>query len=338
MKNIYKWLYENVGTSTVKAMPVMTYPGLAVTGKSVMEMISDGQSQLECIDSLCKMYNTIAAVTIMDLSVEAEAFGCEVRFSDQEVPTVIRSVVEDGADAEKLQIPAVGTKRTQAYIDAARLAAENITDIPVFAGCIGPISLAGRLMDVTNLFITCMDEPEVVHIVLEKATQFLIEYVRAFKEAGADGIVIAEPVAGLMSPDQCQEFSSVYVKKMVDALQDENFVVILHNCGQTVKLVNSMVSTGAKAFHFGNQIDMKDIMPQIPKDRIAFGNVDPAGLFRNGTPDMMKKEVGNLLENMKPYSNFILSSGCDIPPNTPLENIDAFFDALEEFNKANAAK
>ena len=55
-------------------------------------------------------------------------------------------------------------------------------------GCIGPFSLAGRLMDVSEAMINCYEEPEMVHIVLKKATKFLIDYISAYKEAGADGI------------------------------------------------------------------------------------------------------------------------------------------------------
>ena len=56
-------------------------------------------------------------------------------------------------------------------------------------------SLAGRLMDVSEAMINCYEEPEMVHIVLEKATKFLIDYISAYKEAGADGILMAEPLA-----------------------------------------------------------------------------------------------------------------------------------------------
>jgi len=115
------------------------------------------------------------------------------------------------------------------------------------------------------------------------------------------------------------------MKKIVDAVQDENFSVILHNCGNTVKLVSSMLSTGAAALHFGNSIKMTDIMPQVPAETLAFGNIDPAGTFKLGTAEQVRDRVMELLHQMKGYSNFALSSGCDIPPGTPLENIDAFF-------------
>jgi len=66
---------------------------------------------------------------------------------------------------------------------------------------------------------------------LEKATSFLIAYAQAFKDVGANGIIITEPAAGLLSPLMCASFSFEYIKKIVDAVQDDHFMVILHNCG-----------------------------------------------------------------------------------------------------------
>lgn len=71
----------------------------------------------------------------------------------------------------------------------------------------------------------------------------------------------------------------------MDAVQDENFLVVYHNCGNTAILtIDSILSCGAKVYHFGNAIDMAEMMPHIPADVIAMGNIDPAREFRNGTP------------------------------------------------------
>ena len=55
--------------------------------------------------------------------------------------------------------------------------------------------------------------------------------MQSFQGSRRGRLIIAEPAAGLLSPEQCAEFSSPYVKKVVDAVQDDNFMVILHNCG-----------------------------------------------------------------------------------------------------------
>ena len=183
----------------------------------------------------------------------------------------------------------------------------------------------------TRIFMNLISDPALVHTVLEKCTQFLIGYAKAYKAAGTQGIFIAEPAAGLISPAQCEEFSSRYVSRIVAAVQDENFMVVLHNCGNTKKLVPTMLSTGAQGFHFGNAVNMMDILPQIPDHILAFGNLDPASVFKQGTPEEVKAKTSALLECLSDYRNFVLSSGCDIPPGTPATNIDAFFTALEEW-------
>ena len=178
----------------------------------------------------------------------------------------------------------------------------------------------------------CYDDPDMVHTVLEKATEFLIAYGSAYKAAGAHGIIMAEPVAGLLSPSLEEEFSAPYVKKIVDALQDDNFLIIYHNCGGNVlSMTDSILSTGAAAYHFGNAIDMKTMIEKLPADTVTMGNVDPAGVLCFGTSETVKTETKALLDTCAKYPNFIVSSGCDIPPHTPWENINAFFETVDQF-------
>jgi len=327
--NTMDWL--KTAASQHKPMPILSFPGIQITGATMRELVASGKKQAECMKAIADRYDILASVSLMDLSVEAEAFGSPVRFSDNEVPTVTGAVVKDESDLEKLIMPEIGTARTGAYVDTIREAKKLITDMPVFAGSIGPFSLAGRLMDMTEIMVLCFEEPELVHATLEKVTQFLIKYNTALRDAGADGIVMAEPAAGLLSPNLIAEFSSPYVKRIIEAVQSSECVFIYHNCGNVIPLVNSIIETGAKAMHFGNSIDLSEILPLIPPDRLVFGNVDPSSQFRNGTPESVREATLNVLNKCAGYPNFILSSGCDIPPVSPFENIDAFFNTSMEF-------
>jgi uroporphyrinogen decarboxylase len=62
------------------------------------------------------------------------------------------------------------------------------------------------------------------------------------------------------------------------------------------------------------------------------GNLDPATYWVQGSPAEMQSAVLNLLAATKAHRNFVVSSGCDVPPKTPLANVDAFFAALREAN------
>ena len=92
-----------------------------------------------------------------------------------------------------------------------------------------------------------------------------------------------------------------------------------------------MKKVDATAYSFGNAIDIETTLKALPEDKLIIGNIDPAGIIRSSTPDVIRKEVTELLRRCDKYPNFVMSSGCDIPPMTPLENLQAFFDATEDF-------
>ncbi|HIV68351.1 MAG TPA: uroporphyrinogen decarboxylase family protein [Candidatus Butyricicoccus stercorigallinarum] len=339
-RNMDQWTKELLEAPVKKALPVLSFPSIQLLGITVNDLISDSAIQAKGMKAVAdRTPKAGGSVSLMDLSVEAECFGAEIRVSDDEVPTVVGSVLDTEIDedermaqAEAMEVPAIGAGRTQIYIDAIAKAVEDITDRPVFAGVIGPFSLAGRLMDVTSSMIYCYDEPDMVHVVLEKATEFIINYIKAYKEVGANGVVMAEPLAGLLSPALAQEFSGDYCKKIVDAVRDENFAFIYHNCGNTANVtLDSILSCGASAYHFGNAVDMAEILSKVPADTICMGNVDPAGQFRNGTPASVREATLEVMEKCCSYPNFVISSGCDIPPLSSWDNIDAFFAAVDEY-------
>ena len=325
-------------------MPVMTHPGIDLNGNTVRQAVCDGRKHAAAVVALARKYPSVAATTIMDLTVEAEAFGANIEFSDEAVPAVSGHMLSSVADIDSLQVPSLSAGRVPQYIKATLIAARELKHVPVpvsapagkrplFGGCIGPFSLAGRLYDMSAMLMLIFEDAGAARRLLDKCTEFLLKYCKALKMAGADGVVMAEPAAGLMSDDDCRHFSSEFVKRIVDAVQDDSFMVILHNCGNTGHCTQAMVSTGAAAYHFGNKCSMAAVAADVPPTALAMGNIDPVSLFKEGTPQQMGDAVGKLLNDMKEFPNFVLSSGCDTPPHTPLENIDAFFSALEEWNR-----
>ena len=331
-----QWLKNIKAAKIKKAMPILSFPCIQLMGITVKDLISSSDMQAKGMKLVSEKVDSAAVVSLMDLSLEAECFGSEIRFSDDEVPTVIGSIVSDPQSADALKVPSVGAGRTAIYIEAAGKAAQMINDRPVFAGIIGPFSLAGRLVGVSEAMLFCYDEPEMIHTVLSKTTSFLIEYAGQYRKAGVNGVIMAEPLTGMLSPDLAREFSQPYVKKITEALRDENFIVIYHNCGNsTIQMIDSILGGGADAYHFGNAIDMAQMMKHIPEDIMAFGNIDPANEFRNGSPQSIKKAAQDLMSKCCKYPNFAVSSGCDIPPLSRWENIEAFFDAVKEFYEIN---
>lgn len=331
--NMKQWVADVIRQKEVAAVPVMTHPGIELNGKTVRQAVSDGRVHYEAVMTLTQKYPSAAACTIMDLTTEAEAFGAEIAFSDEAVPAVSSRLLPDVESIYKLQVPSLSAGRIPQYLKANMLAARAVNDRPLLAGCIGPFSLAGRLYDMSDIMVLIYEHPDTAHELLEKCTTFIEKYCLALRETGANGVMMAEPAAGLMSNEDCKEFSSKYVKRIVERVQNEHFIVVLHNCGNTGHCTKAMVATGAAAYHFGNKCRMEEVIREVPPTALAMGNIDPVSVFKDGMPSQMREAVLDLLEKVKDYPNFVLSSGCDTPPHTPQHNVDAFFEALDEWNR-----
>ena len=273
------------------AIPIMTHPGIELLGKQVSDAVTNGEIHYHAIRALNECFpQSAACTTIMDLTVEAEAFGARLSMSPNEVPSVC------------------GRLLTGYFI-------------------------GGHTKSMTEIMMAIYTEPDTVLLLLEKCTEFILRYCLAIKETGVAGVIMAEPAAGLLSNEDCQRYSSVYVKRIIDAVQDDSFAVILHNCGNTGHCTAAMLATGAKGYHFGNKADMITALRECPSDVWVMGNLDPVGVFRVLTPEDVFARTEELLTCTGEYANFIISTGCDTPPEVPFDNIQAFYLAVEKYNK-----
>jgi uroporphyrinogen decarboxylase len=332
-----EWVSSVMSSEKRQAIPIMTHPGIELMGKKVIDAVTDAKIHFQAIYAMNEYFPAAASTVIMDLTVEAEAFGSIINFDEDEVPSVAGPLVHDLKSVEELKIPAITQGRVPEYIEAARLSAAHITNKPVFAGCIGPFSLAGRLFDMTRILTAIYMEPDTILELVKKCTIFIAEYVKALKATGANGIIMAEPAAGLLPPEMCDMFSSAFIKDIVEEVQDDDFLFILHNCGRTSHLLKSMLYTGAGALHLGNAADIVSALEEIPSDILVLGNLDPVGVFKNSRPDEVERATLDLMEQTRGKRNFIISSGCDTPPGVPYANIRAFYNALHRYHLSNFA-
>jgi len=314
-----------------EAMPIAMYPGLSLANARVKDVITNSQIQFDIQAALHARYHTKFVLSAMDLSAEAEAFGCEVHFSENEIPSIVGRRVTGIDEAKKLSIPKPGDGRTGVYLETVSKL-RKISDVIVVGGCIGPFSLAARIVGVTEALELTASEPDLMHSVIEKCSIFLGEYLRAFKTAGAHGVLMAEPAAGLLSPRGLSIFSSNYIREITRSIECETFSVILHNCAAKNVHLPAILATGLHHFHFGAPMDIIKALSEVSSDIYLFGNLDPARVFCQTTRDEMKEKTNELLASTARFKNFVISSGCDLPPNCFLENLDGFFSAVEQYN------
>ena len=331
--NMTDWANEIIQAPDRRNLPVLFFPVIKNMDITVPESTQEADKQAEVMLEVIKEYpDTIAAITGMDLTVDSECFGATVKFSKRQAPNIKSIVIQEEDQIKKLEIPGADAGRQQMILDAVTKCQEKLTDRPTFGGMLGPFSLAANLMEVSKALVLTGRNPELMEELLEISTEFLINRAKAFKEAGANGIFIAEPTAGLLAPEALERFSSKYVKRMVEAVQDDYFFLILHNCGRVIDSIDSMYGTGCKGFHFGNNVKMPEVLAKIPTDVLVFGNIDPSSDFVMGTKESIYEKTMKLLEDTKEYPHFVLSSGCDLAPMVEDEVIEAYYQACRDFN------
>ncbi|MBL9136407.1 MAG: uroporphyrinogen decarboxylase family protein [Verrucomicrobiales bacterium] len=311
-------------------MPVLSFPGGPLTRVKVREMVSDPAVQVRALLALHRRFQTRVILGCMDLSVEAEAFGAEVQFVDDEVPRVTGRRLTCPGDLESMRSPQVGVARTAVALEVVRRLGLEVPEVPVLGGVTGPFSLAARLLGVSEALMLTLDHPEFVHAVVKKCTTFLVRYVTALRDRGAIGVLMADPTAGLLAPRAMATFASPYVRRIVERVEMPGFTVVLHNCAAKAAHLPALLESGAEAFHFGAPMDLRQACDQVPPGHLVCGNLDPAKVFVGGDPASVTESVKVCLANFGRRPGYVLSSGCDLPANTPLANLEMFFKAARQ--------
>lgn len=309
---------------TRMVVPLMGYPGAQLTHSTLWQNGINSELQFRSVKALYDTFQPDMLFFMMDLAVEAGAIGLPIHFPLNESPTVVKHPVKCAADLEAFKVlDPTKDGRVRTYIDVMR---RMTRELDTFKGAyvIGPFTMAGLMMGATEIAMATLDNPDLVHTVLEFATGVIERYAAQLVDAGADAVCILEPTATFISPAAFEEFSGQYNKRII-ATQDTRW--ILHICGNTTHLIPGMCATGAQGLSLDAAVDFPAIVSTIPEDVVLIGNVDPVRIMVNETQEGVWNAVTALLDAMAPYPNFILSTGCDLPVETPLENIMAFMNA-----------
>ncbi|HEY60732.1 MAG TPA: methylcobamide--CoM methyltransferase [Anaerolineae bacterium] len=311
------------------AMPIGINFGISLLNTTALEIVTSAEAQVRAMLAIHEYFNTTFLLTAMDLSVEAECFGSQIKYSESEIPTVVGHIVSNRNEIEKLRIPQVGKKRTQMYLNAVSEVMSLKIDQPILGGIIGPFSLAGRLYGVGKMLELTISDPDTAKLLLEKVSEFILDYAQAYKATGISGLIMAEPVAGLLSPRSMLMFSSSYIKRIIKIVESNDFTIIYHNCGAKLVHLKPIFETGVSICHFGAPMDILTALIASKGKKIISGNLDPASVFLNNDNHVVEQKTLDLLNLSKGYKNFIISSGCDLPINTPLGNVEMFFKTVE---------
>jgi uroporphyrinogen decarboxylase len=238
--NKLKQFINELGRTPV--IPLAGFPGIQLTGTTVRENLFDPQTQIKSLMTLYEAVKPDALFAMMDLTVEAEFLGCQLMITDDDPPAVAEPVLKDGEDIDALFENKIAGGRMPLFAEVVSTLKRSL-DTPVCAYVIGPLTLAGEIMDLVRVMKATRKNPRMLHQILSKCTELILRYVDLLEQAGADLICVLEPSAMMISAAQFQEFSGQYCQKIFS--NGISGICVLHICGDTNHLISEMAKAGA---------------------------------------------------------------------------------------------
>ena len=266
-----------------------------------------------------------SAVAPLDLLVEAEALGAPVDFRENQEHVFPRTTRPLFASA-KLITEEIGENfellnqgRIKLVCEALERLKEEIGNEAVIGGIIpGPFTLLLYLVEPGGLFADMKRDPEALHSALRNLADFLARVAQVYRNAGADFITIHDMGGspGFIGPAKYESFVYPAEKHLMGQLQKPR---VLSVCGNTNKSVQLLAQTGADAISVDQLNDLATTRPVLG-DTLLFGNVDPVATLWQGN----ESQIAEAVRAAKEAGVDAVWPGCDLVPQTSIENIRAF--------------
>lgn len=330
--------YERV-MNRMQGRPVDRIPNLSIVmmfaakeiGKSYSACCSDHRLLADAAFRCHEKYGIDMVCAISDSLREAEGFGSQVVFPEIGVPYApkLRLQCIEEIDTLKVIDPSMGRRMTDT-VEAVRLMRQRAgCDVPVVGWIEGAMAECCDLMRMEEVFMNLLDEPEAMHQLLELCTQQGILFAKAQIEAGAHIMGIGDSAASLVGPSLYETFVLPYQQRMIRAIHEMGIPVKLHICGNIGPVMHLVAQTGADMVDCDFMVDMDRAAEILPAGTSICGNFNPVEVMYQGTPETVKAAVRKCKE-LSGKNNNCIAPGCEVPQDTPEENMFALLEALEE--------
>jgi len=314
----------------------ITIHGLEKYGWKFPEIHTDARKMASMAASSYQLFGFPCAVVPFDMGVEAEVLGSKVNYyahaSDILYPTIIEHPAEKVEDLN-VQIPTDIAKagRIPVVREALRLLKQEVgNQVVIGAWVLGPYTLAGQLVDLSQLAKAAFKKTEMVGKVLDKLAGVLIQIIKIYRAAGADYVTVREMGAGpdILSP---RMFESLVRPPLTRIFAEAESPKVLHICGDTNAIVDQMALCGADAISVEKKNNVSETRKKLGPNVLIFGELDAYGVLSQGKPDDVDKAVKEAVDR----GVNAIWPGCDMWPMVPKENMEALVAAAKKYGKLN---
>ena len=302
-----------------------------ISNVSLYDYLRDGKLLARCQMRALRRYGYDAVFALMDVSVSTEAVGSVLEYKRNQYPIVKKYALSKTINPTELDIPnPYEAARMPELLKAARTLRAEVGDEVLVVGCVlGPLTLTTQLLGAENALYLAIDDPETFSRVLAFAKAVITEFGVAQIKEGVHLPVVFEPSGSpAVVPHQFfRELIMPHLKEIFSTFKKVGSVANwLHIAGPTSSILPYYPKIGVDIANFDYYVDPLKAQTLLPKTCLD-GNIKSLS-FIEATPTEITAESQQLLRVFADRGGFILSSGCEIPPESNPKNIEALVSSV----------
>jgi MtaA/CmuA family methyltransferase len=285
---------------------------------------------------LCAKDFDIDWVTVMsDPWAEASAFGIRIEYPEDNLPIDTGGHLQDTIDAANLRQfkPLENLRCRNRLVEIREFKRLTNNQLFIVGWVEGPVAEYVDLRKASEASVDFYLDPDSVGKAMDTIVDCAMEFITLQINAGAHCIGIGDAFCSQIGPELYNSFAYGRQKEMVDHIHTLGAIAKLHICGNTEAIISSMIATGADIIDVDHMVpSMSEFVSLLGPHQVFSGKVDPVTIIQDGNPEKIIKSVYD--DSRDASGRCIVSAGCEITPETSVENMKAFsFAAKESFKR-----
>jgi uroporphyrinogen decarboxylase len=257
----------------------------------------------------------------------AEAIGGELSFREEQAPLLSFPIIQKTDDARSLgQVDISHSLHTLALVEMVSGLKKGLPDRFFCATSWGPFTWAMILCDWNLLREKTATDRTFIREVCELGVRLSFALFEPLIDRGLiEAVVIPDGAATLIPNDLYLEVVLPCERKLFEMVRARGLSCFLHQCGNIRSQLELYPETGADCISVDAGVPIGDVYELYRGRLVTAGNVDVINTILSGDPALICREVSECVAAISdPFRRYILMPSCDLPPDTPLRNIEEF--------------
>lgn len=303
-------------------VPFVGVHGAFLIGTDASSYLNSADLMTKGISQAIELYQPDGIPVIFDLQLEAEILGCRLKWAETSPPAVVSHPLAEGLILKDLSLPEPTSGRIPLVTESTRAIRQKYPELALYGLVTGPFTLALHLLG-TEIFLKLLESPEEVTEIMEFCTEVTLRMSDYLMEAGCDIIAVVDPMTSQIDPETFREFVTPRAGRIFDFIRDSGRLGSFFVCGHAQQNVEEMCRCRPDNISIDENIPLDFVKEAALREGISFGgNMRLTVVLLMGDEEDARHEALNCLD-LGGETGFILAPGCDIPMETPPENLKA---------------